>query len=129
MINIDLIRELHCYRKMHTALQNTITECIDCSRDLIVRDKLIKAQQTAEDIYIGEIYEYKDLTDDERIIVALLSFIMDTEISRVTDADMQIVHNCTDWILALQNQKIKLSHEYIQNQINKIFNNEKDSEL
>ena len=89
--------------------------------DFTVREKLIKAQQEAEDIYTGEIYDSKDMTADERVIAELLSFIRDTEVSRVTDPDMQIVDDCVDWLLVMQNKKIELSEEYIKEQVNKIF--------
>ena len=131
MTDIELIRELHCYKKMYNCLQGTITECIKTCRDLEAREKLIKAQQDAEDIYTGEEYEHKDLTADERIIIALLSFIMDTEISRVTVADIKIIDNCIKWSLAIQNRKIELSDVFIEEQVNKIFNmanEEKDLE-
>ncbi len=103
-------------------MQSSVVECTDICKDTIVKEKLIKAQQETEDIYIGEEYEYKDLTADERIIVELLSFIMDTEISRVTDADIQIVNDCVEWSLAIQNKKVELSKEFIEEQVNKIFN-------
>ncbi len=131
MTNIEVVRELHCYKRMYNTLQKTITECIKTCRDLTVREKLVKIQQEAEDIYTGEIYEYKSLNADERIIVALLSFIVDTEISRVTVTDMQIIDNCIKWSLAIQNKKVEISEEFIEEQVNKIFataNEEKGSE-
>ena len=131
MIDISVIRELHCYKRMYNSLQKTITECIGECRDLVVREKLIKAQQESEDIYTGEIYDYKDLTEDERIVLALLSFIMDTEISRVTDADMKIVDDCIEWSLVMQNKNIELSKEFIEEQVKRIFekvNEEEGSE-
>lgn len=131
MIDISVIRELHCYKRMYNSLQKTITECIGECRDLVVREKLIKAQQESEDIYTGEIYDYKDLTEDERIVLALLSFIMDTELSRVTDADMKIVDDCIEWSLVMQNKNIELSKEFIEEQVKRIFekvNEEEGSE-
>ena len=116
---------------MYNSLQKTITECIGECRDLVVREKLIKAQQESEDIYTGEIYDYKDLTEDERIVLALLSFIMDTELSRVTDADMKIVDDCIEWSLVMQNKNIELSKEFIEEQVKRIFekvNEEEGSE-
>ncbi len=130
MKDIEFIRELHCYKKMYNILQATITECIKTGRDLVVREKLILAQQEAEDIYTGEIYEYKTLNADERIIVALLRLLMDTEIDRVIDPDMEFVNYCVEWSFAIQNKKIELSEEYINEQVKKIFhpeNEEKDS--
>ncbi len=56
MTGIEVIRELHCYKMMYNALQATITECIETGQDLVVREKLIKAQQETVDIYTGEIY-------------------------------------------------------------------------
>ncbi len=116
---------------MYNSLQETITECIKECRDLVVREKLIKTQQAAEDVYIGEIYDYKELNEDERIIVALLSFIMNTEISRVTDVDMNIVNDCIEWSLVMQNKNIELTKEFIEAQVKKIFamvNEKEDSE-
>ena len=131
MTDIELIRELHCYQKMYNTLQSTITECIAMCRDFTVREKLIKAQQDAEDVYTGEVYEYKTLTADERIIVALLKLIMDTEIDRVTKPDMDFVDYCVEWSLAIQNKKVELSEEFIDEQVKKIFamaNEEENSE-
>ena len=131
MKDIEVIRELHCYKKMYNILQATITECIETGRDLVVREKLIKAQQEAEDIYTGEIYEYKTLTADERIIVALLKLLIDTEIDRVTHPDMDFVNNCIEWLLAIQNKKVELPKDFIDEKIKKIFhpeNEEEDSE-
>ena len=131
MKDIEVIRELHCYKMMYNLLQATITECIETGRDLVVREKLIKAQQEAEDIYTGEIYEYKTLNADERIIVALLKILMDTEIDRVTNPDKELVDYCVEWSLAIQNKKVELSEEIIDEQIKKIFaitDIEKDSE-
>lgn len=121
MIDIMLMRELHCYRKMYHVLFKTINGCVDVCKDLVVREKLIKAMQDAEDIYTGEEYEGKVLTADERIIVELLSFIMDTEISRVTDADMQIVDDCVQWSLTIQDKKIEYSEEEARAKINRIL--------
>ena len=127
--DIEVIRELHCYKKMYNILQATITECIETGRDLVVREKLIKAMQEAEDIYTGEIYEYKTLTADERIIVALLRLLMDTD--RVTEPDMEFVDYCVEWSLAIQNKKGELPKDFIDEKIKKIFhpeNEEEDSE-
>lgn len=131
MTDLAIIRELHCYKKMYNSLQETITECIKECRDLVVREKLIKTQQAAEDVYIGEIYDYKELNEDERVIVALLSFIMNTEISRVNDGDMSIVNDCIEWSLVMQNKNIELTKEFIEEQVKKIFsmaNEKEDSE-
>ena len=109
----------------------TVSGCVDTCRDLVVREKLIKAMQDAEDIYTGEIYEYKTLNADERIIVALLNLLMDTEIDRVTEPDMDFVDYCVEWSLAIQNKKVESSEEFIDEQIKKIFaitDIEKDSE-
>ena len=106
MRDIEVIRELHCYKKMY---------------NLVVREKLIKAMQDAEDIYTGEIYEYKTLNADERIIVALLNLLMDTEIDRVTEPDMDFVDYCVEWSLAIQNKKVELSEEFVSEQVNKIL--------
>ncbi len=96
-----------------------------------MREKLIKAQQDAEDIYTGEIYEYKTLTADERIIVALLKLITDTEIDRVIKTDMDFVNYCVEWSLAIQNKRVELPKEFIDEKVNKIFdmaNEEENSE-
>ncbi len=121
MIDIMLMRELHCYRKMYHVLFKTINGCVDVCKDLVVREKLIKAMQDAEDIYTGEEYEGKVLTADERIIVELLSFIMDTEISRVKEADMKIVNDCVQWSLTIQDKKIEYSEEEARAKINRIL--------
>ncbi len=121
MTDIEVIRELHCYRKMYSLMQKTVNGCIEECRDLVVREKLVKVMQDAEDIYTGEEYEYKDLNADERIIVALLSYIADTEILYATDADMQLVDDCVDWSLAIQNKKVELSEEFVEEQVKKIF--------
>ena len=108
-----------------------VSGCVDTCRDLIVREKLIKAMQEAEDIYTGEIYEYKTLNVDERIIVALLKLLVDTEIDRVTNPDMELIDYCVEWSLAIQNKKVESSEEFIDEQIKKIFaitDIEKDSE-
>lgn len=131
MTDIEVIRDLHCYQKMYNTLQSTITECIETGRDLVVREKLIKAQQEVEDIYTGEEYEYKTLNADERIIVALLKLLMDTEIDRVTEPDMEFVDYCVEWSLAIQNKRVELSEEFIDKQVKKIFamaNEEENSE-
>ena len=106
---------------MYKTLQGTVTDCIEESRDFTVREKLIKAQQEAEDIYTGEIYDSKDLNEDEHTILLLLSFIRDTEISRVTDPNMQIIDDCVEWSLVMQNKKIELSKEFIKEQVSNIF--------
>lgn len=99
----------------------SIDGCIAECRDLVVREKLIKVMQDAEDIYSGEEYEYKDLTADERVIVALLSYIADNEILYATDFDMKLVNDCVDWSLAIQNKKVELSKEFIEEQVKKII--------
>ena len=131
MTDIEVIRELHCYKKMYNLMIKAVSGCVDKCNDLVVREKLIKAMQEAEDIYTGEIYEYKTLTADERIIVALLKLLIDTEIDRVTKPDMDFVSCCVEWSLAIQNKKIELSEEFIDAQAKKIFaltNEKEDSE-
>lgn len=131
MRDIEVIRELHCYKKMYNLMTKTVSGCVDICSDLVVREKLIKAMQDAEDIYTGEIYEYKTLNADERIIVALLNLLMDTEIDRVTEPDMDFVDYCVEWSLAIQNKKVELSEEFVSEQVNKILsmaNIKKDSE-
>jgi len=121
MADIEVIRELHCYKKMYNLMLKNVSRCVDICRDLVVRDRLIKAMQEAEDIYTGEIYEYKTLNADERIIVALLKLLMDTEIDRVTEPDMEFVDFCVEWSLAIQNKKVELSEEFIDEQVKKIL--------
>ena len=120
MADIEVIRELYCYKKMYNLMLKNVSSCVDICRDLVVRDRLIKAMQEAEDIYTGEIYEYKTLNADERIIVALLKLLMDTEIDRVTEPDMEFVDYCVEWSLAIQNKKVELSKEFIDGQVKKI---------
>ena len=126
MTDIEVIRELHCYMKMYSLMLKTVSGCVDTCRDLVVREKLIKAMQEAEDIYTGEIYEYKILNADERIIIALLKLLMDTEIDRVTNPDMELIDYCVEWSLAIQNKKVELSEEFINERIKKIFYHEKE---
>ena len=102
-------------------MTKTVSGCVDICSDLVVREKLIKAMQDAEDIYTGEIYEYKTLNADERIIVALLNLLMETEIDRVTEPDMDFVDYCVEWSLAIQNKKVELSEEFVSEQVNKIL--------
>ena len=132
MSKIDVIRELHCYKKMYHLMQNTVIDCVDTCKDPIIKSKLIKAQQDAENIYTGEEYEIRrDLTVDEIIIILLLSFIREREASREFDVmDIDIIRESVDWLLILQNKKIKLTEEFINQQVAKIFhpeNEEKDS--
>ena len=127
MTDIELIRELHCYKKMYNCLQATLTECIETGQDLVVRERLIKAQQEAEDIYTGEIYEYKELSEDERVIMALLKLIMNTEIDR-EDGNMEIVHKCIEWSMVMQNINVVLSKEFVEEQMNKISRMLKEQE-
>ncbi len=53
---------------------------------------------------------------------------MDTEIDRVTDPDMDLVNYCVEWSLAIQNKKVELSKEFIDEQIKKIFHPENEKE-
>ena len=129
MRDIEIIRELHCYKKMYNLMTNTVSDCADVCCDLVVRKKLIKAMQDAEDIYTGEIYEYKALNAEERVIVALLKMLMNTEINRVSEPDMEFVNYCVAWLLAIQNIKtVKLSNEFIEAQVKKIFTMAKEEE-
>ena len=133
MAEIDVIRELHCYEKMYHLLQKTVIDCAEICKDPIVKEKLLKVQQDAEDIYIGD--EGKTLnylTTDEKIIVLLLTFIREREISKkLGQMNSDVVSEALDWNLALTGVKIELTDEMIKAQINKIFhpeNEEKDSE-
>ncbi len=132
MAEIDIIRELHCYKKMYHLMQNTIIECTDICKDPFVKEKLIKLQQKAEEIYTGEEYEIRrDLTVDEIIIILLLSFIKDKEASKELDImDIDIIREAVEWLLTLQNKKVSLTDELIKQQVLKISNQkneEKDS--
>ncbi len=131
MSKIDIIRELHCYKKMYHLIQNAVIDCADICNDPIIKEKLIKAQQDAEDIYTGEEYISKNLTADELVIVLLLSFIREREISKgIGLMDTNTISEAIDWTSALQSVDFHLTDEIIDEHINKIFNianNEKDS--
>lgn len=132
MSKIDAIRELHCYKKMYHLMQNTVIECVDICKDPIIKDKLIKAQQYAENIYTGEEYIGKVLTADELIIVLLLSFIREREISKgIGLMNTATIEEAIDWECALRGIDFELTDEMISENINKLFtteNKEKDSE-
>ena len=96
---------------MYNLMTKNVSGCVDICSDLVVRERLIKAMQEAEDIYTGEIYEDKTLNADEHIIVAMLKLLMDTEIDRVTEPDMEFVDYCVEWSLAIQNKNVELSEE------------------
>lgn len=132
MSKIDATRELHCYKKMYHLMQSAVVECADICKDPIVKEKLIKAQQDAEDVYTGEEYVGKVLTADELVIVLLLSYIRDREISKgigLMNADA--IEEAIDWTNALQGVDFEITDEMIEEQVNKIFaiaNQEEDSE-
>ena len=112
-------------------MQNAVIDCAEICNDPIVKQKLIKAQQDAEDIYTGEVYVGKALTAEELIIVLLLSYIRDREISKgIGLMDIDAIEEAIDWTFALKNVSFKLTDEMITENINKIFhpqNEEKDS--
>ncbi len=132
MSKIDAIRELHCYKKMYHIMQKAVIECSDICKDPIIKEKLIKVHQEAEDIYTGEVYVGKALTAEEMVIVLLLSYIRDREISKgIGLMDTDAIEEAIDWTNALQNVDFVITDEMIEEQINKIFypeNEEKDSE-
>ena len=102
MPKIDIIRELHCYKKMYHLLQNAVIECVDISKDPIVKEKLIGIQQEAENIYTGDEHIGQVLTADELIIVLLLSFIREREISKgIGLMDSDTIKEAIDWTNAL----------------------------
>lgn len=123
MSKIDTIRELHCYKKMYNLLQNTVIECADICKDPIIKEKLIKVQQEAEDIYTGEVYVGKALTAEELIIVLLLSYIREREISKgIGLMDTDAIEEAIDWSNALQDIDFEITDEMIEEQTNKIIN-------
>ena len=132
MSKIDIMRELHCYKKMYHLLQNAVIDCTDICQDPDIKEKLISVQQEAEDIYTSEEYIGKALTADELIIVLLLSYIKDREISKgigLMDADA--ISEAVDWTNALQGVNFKITDEMIEEQIKKIariIDEEEDSE-
>ena len=133
MSKINVIEELHHYKKMYRLMQNAVIDCTEICKDPIVKDKLIKVQQEAEDIYTGEEYEdRKYTTPDELIIMLLLTYIKDREASREIDLiDVDIIKDCVDWLLRLQNKKVELTEDEIEERVNKIFlfaKNKEDSE-
>lgn len=122
MSKIDIIRELHCYKKMYHLLQNAVIECADICKDPIVKEKLIGIQQEAENIYTGEEYIGKVLTADELIIVFLLSFIREREISKgIGLMDSDTIKEAIDWTNALRGVDFEITDKMIQEYINKIF--------
>ncbi len=123
MSKIDTIRELHCYKKMYHLLQKTVIECADICKDPIIKEKLIKVQQEAEDIYTGEVYVGKALTAEELIIVLLLSYIREREISKgIGLMDTDAIEEAIDWSNALQDVDFEITDEMIEEQTNKIIN-------
>ena len=123
MSKIDTIRELHCYKKMYNLLQNTVIECADICKDPIIKEKLIKVQQEAEDIFTGEVYVGKALTAEELIIVLLLSYIREREISKgIGLMDTDAIEEAIDWSNALQDVDFEITDEMIEEQTNKIIN-------
>lgn len=133
MSKINVIEELHHYKKMYRLMQNAVIDCTEICKDPIVKGKLIKVQQEAEDIYIGAEYEdRKYTTPDELIIMLLLTYIKDREGSREIDLiDVDIIRDCVDWLLRLQNKKVELTEDEIEERVNKIFlfaKNKEDSE-
>lgn len=123
MSKIDVIRELHCYKKMYHLIQNSVIECVDICKDPIIKEKLIKAQQEAEDIYTGEVYVGKALTAEELVIVLLLSYIRGREISKgIGLMDTDAIEEAIDWSNALQDVDIEITDKMIEEQTNKIIN-------
>ena len=133
MSKINVIEELHHYKKMYRLMQNTVIDCTEVCKDPIVKEKLIKVQQEAEDIYTGAEYEdRKYTTPDELIIMLLLTYIKDRESSRDIDLiDVDIIRDCVDWLLKLENKKVEFTEDEIEERVNKIFlfaKNKEDSE-
>ncbi len=134
MSGINVIEELHHYKRMYRLMQNAVIECTEICKDPIVKERLIKVQQEAEDIYTGAEYEYrKYTTPDELIIMLLLTYIKDRESSREVDLiDVDIIRDCVNWLLMLQNKKVEFTEEEIEERVKKFFllaeNKEKDSE-
>ena len=133
MSKINVIEELHHYKKMYRLMQNAVINCTEICKDPIVKEKLIKVQQEAEDIYIGAEYEdRKYTTPDELIIMLLLTYIKDREGSREIDLiDVDIIRDCVDWLLKLENKKVEFTEDEIEERVNKIFlfaKNKEDSE-
>lgn len=112
-------------------MQKAVVECSDICKDPIIKEKLIRVQQEAEDIYTGEVYVGKALTAEELVIVLLLSYISDREISKgIGLMDTDAIEEAIDWTNALQNVSFEITDEMIKEQINKIFylENKEDSE-
>ena len=123
MSKIDVIRELHCYKKMYHLIQNAVIECAGICKDPIIKEKLINAQQEAEDIYTGEVYVGKALTAEELVIVLLLSYIREREISNgIGLMDTDAIEEAIDWSNALQDVDFEITDEMIEEQTNKIIN-------
>ena len=108
---------------MYNLLQNTVIECADICKDPVIKEKLIKVQQEAEDIYTGEVYVGKALTAEELIIVLLLSYIREREISKgIGLMDTDAIEEAIDWSNALQDVDFEITDEMIEEQTNKIIN-------
>ena len=130
MSKIDTARELYCYKKMYHLMQKAVINCVEICQDPIVKQKLINAQQDAEDIYTGEEYIGKALTAEEMVIVLLLSYIREREISKgIGLMDGSAVEEAVDWVNALQGVNIELSDEMIEEQINKIFHSNNSHDM
>ena len=121
MSKIDIMRELHCYKKMYHLLQNAVIECTDICKDSAIKEKLVSVQKEAEDIYTSEEYIGKALTADELIIVLLLSFIREREISNgIGLMDTDAIEEAIDWTNALQGVDFEITDEMIEEQLKKL---------
>ena len=131
MAEIDTIRELHCYEKMFDHILRAVEECEEICQDPVVKEKLIKVQQEVEDIYIGDEYKtHNYLTPDEKVIVLLLTFIREREISKkLGKMNSDIVKESLDWNIALNSVKIELTDEMIEERVKRIFHPEDEEAL
>ena len=131
MAEIDVIRELHCYQRMFDHILRTVEECEEICKDPVVKEKLVKVQQEVEDIYIGDDYKIHNyLTVDEKVILLLLTFIREREISKeLGQMNSDIVSEAVDWDLALKGAEVFLTDEMINARVRKIFHPENEEAL
>ncbi len=111
---------------MYMHLFKTVDECIEICKDPVVSEKLEKAIQEAEDIYLGDEYKIHNyLTTDEKVIVLLLSYIRETEFSKEQEQmDMNIFKEALEWNIALNRVGNSAIDEKLEEHLYKIFHPE-----
>ena len=103
MNDIEMLRELYCYKKMYNHIFNVVTDVIERCRNEALRQELISAQQYTEGIYIGCTPREVPMTDDEKTIALLLSIFIKQERKRPEEEqDISLIEECMDWIAELE---------------------------